>query len=344
MLILSKRFLLFYNININLNKIFIRFLLFLIFINIILANIEREDTEPEIISDKYLEYIQNNFLGNSNENNTFIQNFGEYTISMQYLNIKLNVESINIEKKEISFFSFIQPIIEFILCFEISNNNNYTNIPNDTVSISFDKYSITPNLKFKIKNIYAKMELEYIYFERNTNHTYKYFTNEYESKKIDIYIEIDNFKYIPKIYKFMFDRKEKIQKFLYDSFFNYLNNIIWHYPEADSLYIFKLIKDKLLHNTFALNIDEDKNIEKININSFEEENYILDPQIIFINIRTDFDLTFRNNNETKKYSEIIPEIYYFMGYFDFIRDGAKIGNTTLKAIFSELFGKIKQEL
>ena len=322
------------------NNLFIRFFLLFIFINSIDSQIKRKDTEPEQISGKYFKLIQNNFKGNSNENNTFTQNFDEYTVTMKYLSLNLKIESNQIEEhmKEIGryIFTYVNPFVEFILSFEISNNNNYTNIPSDTVFITFGQ-----NLKFEIKNIYAYLDLSYIEFERNTNHSYSYKINEYGDRKIDIFIDIEKFKYISKIYNFLNGKKEQLNKFLYHSFCKYLYNIVSKYPIADGLYFYYIIKERLLDiNTFGLDLDEDKDIEKISINYFEEEKYILDPQIKFINIKTEFELTFKNNKETTKYSEIIPEIYLFIDEFEFYRADTIIGNTTLSAIFDKLFKKI----
>ena len=333
----------------NIQNVFPILFIFLLFNNInskLDSKLERSDTEPEIVSETILKMINTNFLGKENQTNTFIKNFGQYTISMKFVNIKFQEEYIDIDKiiKERDIFSFIEPSIEFILSLQISNNNNYTNTPNDTISILYNVNSDIPNLNVELKNIYSVINLKYIEFERNNDNSYKYslYHSDDEIKKnIEIFLDLENTKYIPKIYNFLKEKKEELEQFLLSSFCFYLDEIIGKYPQPDGLYLYNRIVENILNfNTFSLDLQEDKSIEKISINYFKEEKIIIDSPIYFINISINFKITFKDNRGTVEYYKIIPSIYYSSISFFKFNSNFKIGNTTLDSILENLFKRL----
>lgn len=262
---------------------------------------------------------------------------------MKYENIFFKIEEVKITANTYTydFISYINPVIDFILSFEISKNNNIKTIQNNTIFISFDNEN---NLKFKIKNVYAEICAPFIEFEKRMDNSFefKFFENEEQKKKIDIFIDIEKYKSFPKMYELFNNNIIKLKDFLFNSFCKYLFNIVSYYPESDGVYIYKKIVNYLLNvNTFAINDESDKNIEKISINYFKEEKYekslIKNDIIFYINIETKFDIIFRNTTKTKSYSEIIPKIKFEPIIFTFEGNNCTIGNSSLKKIFENLF-------
>lgn len=332
----------FMNQIITLKSILFIFLLF----NNINSKLERTDTEPEIVSETILKMINSNFLGKEEQTNIFIKNFGQYTISMKFVNIIFQEEYLDIDTiiKAAAIFSFINPSIEFILSLQISNNNNYTNTPNDTISILYNVNSNTPNLNVELKNIYSLINLKYLEFERQNDNTYKYFLYHYDEeikKNIEIFLDLENTKYIPKIYNFLVEKKEELEQFVLSSFCLYLDEIIGKYPQPDGIYLYnRIVRDILNLNTFSLDLEEDNSIEKISINYFKEEEIIIDSPIYFINITINFEITFKDNRGTVEYNNIIPFIYFSVISSFIFNSNCKIGNTTLDSILDNLFTRL----
>ena len=109
---------------------------------------------------------------------------------MKFLNIKLYPEYIKQDKVVgQEFFSLINPIIEFILNINITNNNDNINNPDNKVSILFNYQINNPVLNFKLENIYAQIKCNFIEFKRNVDNTYFYkFLNDGEEYSKIIYI------------------------------------------------------------------------------------------------------------------------------------------------------------
>ena len=109
---------------------------------------------------------------------------------MKFLNIKLYPEYIKQDKVVgQEFFSLINPIIEFILNINITNNNDNINNPDNKVSILFNYQINNPVLNFKLENIYAQIKCNFIEFKRNVDNAYFYkFLNDGEEYSKIIYI------------------------------------------------------------------------------------------------------------------------------------------------------------
>lgn len=333
-----------------LKNIFCKFFLFFLLFNINHSKIKRDDVDPRIVSVNILKLIHTEFVGNNTKKNTFSLNLDDYTIVMKFLNIKIIPEEIKIEDHNYRnwvFFTYMNPNIEFILSLEISNNNNYTNAKNDSLSILYNTNSQEPNFKFELKNIFASIDCNYIQFEQQSDNTYKFslFKTFDEFKRIKIFIDLKNLKNFGKINKFFEDKKDKIEIFLFNSFNNYLSNIVSRYPPADGVFLYNEVVRRILHvNTFVLEYNEDKTIEKISINNIKEEKYISDfPSILFINVEIKFELIYTENIGHKSFSEIIPEIDFHSNAFYTNETNFKIGNTTLSNLIDGLFLKIVNE-
>ena len=329
-------------------KIIIITLVLLLFNNIN-SELKRPEAEPSEVSVKYLEMLHNCFLGKENQTNTFITYFGQYTIKMKFLNIKMFLEEEEIYIDPLiqhTHFSYINPYIEFILSLEVMNRNNNTNAPDDQVSIIYDSNRKEPILKFELKNVNSTINFEYIEFERNPDNTYHYiyYKDDKELRRIEILIDLEKFKYIPKIYNLLNNQREQLNKFLLNSFCSYLDYIIHQYPIPDGIYSYNEIVERMINiNTFALDLKDDKSLEKISINSFKEEKYIIEgASIIFLNIKTNFEITFKNTTKVN-HNVVISKLYYIPDIFFFETIEYKIGKITLDKIFIYVIEKIIQE-
>ena len=192
-----------------------------------------------------------------------------------------------------------------------------------------------------MKNLYAKIDFRFIEFQRNEDKTYNfllYYAKEDFKNNVQIFIDINNYKYFPKIYKFFNENKEKIEMFLFNSFCNYLNDILNQYPEPFGITLYKDIVEHLLAvKTFALNITTSSKLEKVIINKFKEENFIKASYIIIKNIAIDMDLVFYDKIKTENYKGNISEIYITPNFIAYSKTDVPIANTTLNTIINNIF-------
>lgn len=331
--------------NFNYN-IYICLIFFFFCVNNIQSKIIRPDQDLVVVGENIIKFINTNF-----KNNTYTRSFQEYSISMKFSFLKLQIDQkINpYYYKDNSFFTLDFPLIEFILSMNITNNNDFQNNPDDKVSIIFNPSTIEPYLKFELQNIYSKIEPKYIEFIRRHDNTIMYsFYNkdiikDYR-KNVDVFIDIKKIKSFPKIDNFLNEHLKEIEDFLFDSFCLYLNGILAKYPEPDGVFIYKeLVKSLLLVNTYSLNITEDLSLNKVIVNEFKEENYTIDESCIrFMNIYVDLVLFYDDGLRKEYLQETIPEIDFTYNFFSFSDIDFKVGNTTLNEIIGYLFDKIME--
>ena len=331
--------------NINYN-IYIKFIFFFFCFNIIQSRIIRPDQDLTVVGRNIIKFINTNF-----KNNTYTLRFQEYSISMKFLFLKLQIghEIKPYYYNDIGFFTLDHPFIEFILSMIITNNNDLQNNPDDKVSIIFNPSRIGPYLKFEFQNLYAKLEPKYIEFNRRPYNKIMYsfynqdITKNYR-KNVDVFIDIKKIKSFPKIDNFLNEHLEEIEDFLFDSFCVYLNSILGRYPEPDGVFLYKeLVKSLLLINTYSLNITEDLSLNKVIVNEFKEENYTIDESCVkFMNIYVDLVLFYDDGLRREYLKENIPEIDFTNNFFSFSDIDFKVGNTTLNKIIGFLFNKIME--
>ena len=327
--------------------IFIDLFLLLLLINSIYtrSDIIRKDVDPWTVSSAIKKLISKFYLEDGKENNKYSINLEEYTVAMKFKFIQFNSPEVTIEQnKDVrwNIFTYDKPEIEFILSLEISNNNLISNSKNNSVSILFNEGS-SPNLKFELNNIYAKILCNYIQFDQKTDSTYNFtmYSNERELKNIEITLDTKNFIYFGKINKFLNDKKDKLEMFLLNSFYNYLKSIVSFYPIPDGVYLYKEALQRFEEiKIFALEHNSGEAEEKISINLIKEEKFNnIFPEIEFINVKVEFEII--NQNSQQKYSHTIPKMYYYptAGFIP-EETNFKIGNTTLSVILTLLFKKI----
>jgi hypothetical protein len=333
----------------NLN-IFINLILLFLLINSTYtrSDIIRKDIDPQIVSSTIKDLINKFYLEEGKEYNKYSINLEEYTVAMKFKFIQFNSPEIRIEQhKDVrwNIFTYLNPEIEFILSLEISNNNQILNSKNNSVSIIFNERD-SPNLKFELKNIYAKILCDYIQFDQKTDNTYNFtmYSNEREFKNIEIILDTKNYIHFSKINKFLNDKKNNLHIFLLNSFCNYLKSIVSFYPIPDGVYLYKEAIQRFEEiKIFALENNARETAEKICINLIKEEKFNnIFPEIEFINVKVEFDIIYQNSQTS--YSHIIPKIYYYptTGFVP-EETNFKIGNTTLSSILTSLFKKIVED-
>ena len=296
--------------------------------------------DPWTVSSKIKDLINTFYLKEGNENNIYSINLEEYTVTMKFKFIQFNSDEITIvQHKDVrwNIFTYNEPEIEFMLSLEISNNNQFSNSKNDSVSIIFNEGSI-PNLKFELKNIYAKILYEYIQFDQKSDSTYNFsmYSNEREFKNIEINLDTKSFVHFKKINKFLNDKKSKLEMFLFNSFYDYLKSIVSTYPIPDGVYLYKEAIQRFDEiKTFAIEA-----AGKICINQIKEEKFInIYPEIEFFNITVDFDIIEQSSQNS--HSHTIPKMYYYPTKgFVLEETNFKIGNKTLSSILTLLFERI----
>ena len=322
--------------------LFLKLTLLLFIFNGIESKKENSLIDPNTEAETIINFIHSNF---NLKNVIYQEKFSEYNISMKFLNIKINDEEdiyldYDYEKNE-GYFSLEKTFIEFILSLNISNNNDLINNPDNKVSIIFNHYINSPILNFRLENLYAKIDLRFIEFHKNKDNTYNflfYYDKQDFKRNVQIFIDTNNYKYFPKIYKFFNENKEKIEMFLFDSFCNYLGDILSQYPEPVGVTLYKdIVKYLLSIKTFALNITSNLNLEKVIIKEFKEENFIKDSYIKIINISIDMDLLFDDNSKIENFKGIIPEIDITTNFISYGTTDIPIANTTLNTIISNVF-------
>ena len=327
----------------NIHKnIILKFIIFFFIINNINLKVITPDNNPYIVSNEVMKLIHSSFHTNKV---IYKENLIDYTIWMQFLNIRIFDDGIYPEiLHNREFFSIYSPFIEFILNINITNNNDFINSPNNQSSIIFNFVYENPNLNFQLKNIDANIDALFIEFSRKEDGTYKYFfyyEDELDSNYIEIFFDIDKFKYFPKIYKFLNENKKNIEDFIFNSFCKYLDGILSKYPESDASYLYRsLVKHIDSVQTFALNITSNSKLEKVIINYFKEENTIMDSALYITNITIDIDLIFDGETKIEKYKGIIPELYFTTNFFTFGQVDFEIANTTINTIIGNVFNMI----
>ena len=327
----------------NLHKnIILKIILFFFMINRMVPKIIRPDNDPLSVSDEVLKRIHSFF---NIKEVIYKEKLFDYTINMKFLNIRIFDEGIYPETYGYrEFFSIELPLIEFILNINISNNNDYVNSPINKSDIVFNNIFITPNLDFQLKYMNANISAAFLEFVRKEDGTYQYvfFYDDLDySKYIEIYFDIDRYKYFPKIYKFLNDNKKKVEDFIYNSFCKYLEDILSGYPQSDASYLYdKLVDHIRTVQTFALNITTNTKLEKVIINYFKEENAIMDSAYYITNITIDMDLIFDGEAKIEKYKGIIREMYLTTTFIAFGEDDFEIANTTVNTIIKEVINTI----
>ena len=321
--------------------IIIKFFLFFFVINIISA---KEIYRPDLDKHKVIETIIKMLHTNFGKNNiVYKESFSDYNISMTFLNLYVQPEEIIVNEEKDQFVSLIKPIIDFILNITITNNNDIANTPNNKVSIIFNHNINNPVINFKLDDMFAQIKPNYIEFQRNVDNSYRYkFFNYVEefAKNVEIKLNLDSCKYIPKIYDLLKKNENKMKMFLFNSFCSYLDDILNVYPEPDGVFLYNKIVDNILSvKTFSLsNITENSSLEKIYFNRFKEEKFIkISTHIKIINLQIDFDLIFDEGKRTENYKETIPEISIIYTFIHFPVNDTEIANTTLNTIIKSIF-------
>lgn len=308
----------------------------LLLINIIHCRIGaliRDDTNPETVAPKMYKLINENYMGKNGENNLYTKNISDYSIDLKILYLSFNPEEIDkyTLPTGLKFFSYIRINIDFILSLKFTKNKK-----NEGVDIIYNPENNSPDLSFKLKNLYANIYLNYIEFENQPNSTYKYKIGQI--REISFNNKTD-FRYTNKINKILEDNMPDLELFLFESFDKYLRNISNSYPKANEILLYETVVEYIkAYKSFPISNDEKYSNYRIFFKQFKEEKITCNgKEVIFTNIKTVFEI--RNDYNTDSYNTTIPYLQCQDEYFTFKTD-FMVNDLPLRSILDLVFGRI----